>query len=123
MTVLIVDDSEILVDRLKSSLAEVRGLEVVGQAETVSKATLEIGKAKPDVVVLDIGMPGGSGIDVLESLKKHPFPPIVIMLTNHVDRQYRKKCLNNGASFYFDKSTEFHRVAEVLQNLMETMAA
>jgi len=68
-------------------------------------------------------MPGGSGIDVLESLKKHPFPPIVIMLTNHVDRQYRKKCLNNGASFYFDKSTEFHRVAEVLQNLMETMAA
>jgi DNA-binding NarL/FixJ family response regulator len=101
----------------------VTGLEIVGQVDNVADAVLEIRKTKPDVVTLDIRMPGGSGIEVLESLKKHPSPPIVIMLSNYNFPQFRKKCLQSGARFYFDKSTEFHRVAEVLRSLMDVPAA
>ena len=70
MRVLIVDDSEVLVQRLRTGLAEITGIEVVGHANNVADAAREIRKAKPDVVILDIRMPGGSGIDVLEGLKK-----------------------------------------------------
>jgi len=119
MRLLIVDDSEILIQRLTSSLAEVPGIEIVGSAGNVAEAALKIRQAKPDVVILDICMPGGSGIDVLEGMKQDPFQPIVIVLSNYTDRRYRRKCQQSGARFYFDKSTEFHKVAAVLRGLME----
>lgn len=118
MRVLIVDDSEALVERLRSSLAQVEGLEVVGHAANVADGILEIRQTKPDVVILDIHMPDGSGIEVLDSLKKHPAPPVVIMLTNYNYHQFRKRCLEGGARYYFDKSTEFHMVSEVLRSLL-----
>jgi YesN/AraC family two-component response regulator len=61
---------------------EVTGIEIVGHADNVVDAVREIRKAQPDVVILDIGLPGGSGIDVLESLKEDQFKPIVIVLSN-----------------------------------------
>ena len=45
------------------------------------------------------------------------------MLSNYNYQQFRKKCLQSGARFYFDKSTEFHKVAEVLRGLVDTSAA
>ena len=123
MKVLIVDDSQVLVRCLRSSLAEVAGLEIVGHADCVADGIAEIRKAKPDVVILDIRMPDGSGIEVLESLKKHPSPPTVIMLTNYNFPQFRRKCLESGARHYFDKSTEFHRVGEVLRSLVAAPSA
>ena|SRR5271157_3716937 len=123
MRVLIVDDSEVLVQRLTSRLMEVAGVEIVGHAGNVPDAVREIRRAKPDVVIPDISMPGGSGIDVLESLKKDQFQPIVIMLSNYSDQPYRRKCQKSGARFFFDKSAEFHKVAEVLRSLMAAPTA
>jgi len=123
MRVLIVDDSEVLVQLLRSSLADVTGIEVVGHANNAVDAARQIRKSKPDVVILDICMPGGSGIEVLEGLKNDEFQPIVIVLSNHSEPQYRKKCLQVGARCFFDKSAEFHKVAEVLRSLMEATVA
>jgi len=123
MKVLIIDDSEALVQRLMGSLAEVEGLQLVGYASNVADGILEIRRAKPDVVILDIRMPDGSGMEVLETLRKHPAPPIVIMLSNYNYPQFRRKCLRSGARFFFDKSSEFHRVAEVLRDLLHVPAA
>ena len=61
-----------MVQRLTSSLAEIPSLEIVGQADNVADAILDIRKVKPDVVILDIRMPGGSGIDVLEEFEEAP---------------------------------------------------
>ena len=123
MRLFIVDDSEALVQRLAASLAEVPGVEIVGSAGNVAEAAQKIREAKPDVVILDICLPGGSGIDVLEGLKQDPFPPIVIVLSNYAYPQYRRKCQQSGARFYFDKSTEFHKVAAVLGGLRKATAA
>lgn len=122
MRVLIVDDSEVLVQRLMSLLAEISGVEIVGRAGNVADATREIRQGKPDVVILDIRMPDGSGIDVLESLQKDRWQPIVIMLSNYSEPPYRRKCLKRGARFFFDKSAEFHKVAEALRGLMDATA-
>ena len=123
LKVLIVDDSVTLVQRLRSSLAGIPRLEIVGEAADVPEAILEIQRTKPDVVILDMGMPGGSGLDVLGNLKMERCPPTVIMLSNYNSRQHRERSLQSGARYYFDKSTEFHKVAEVLRNMADVVVA
>jgi DNA-binding NarL/FixJ family response regulator len=118
MRVLIVDDSEELVQRLVAILAAVSGIDIIGRARDVAGATRAVRDLKPDVVILDIRMPGGSGVDVLGGMKNDGSSPTVIVLTNYSHSQYRRKCLQLGARYFFDKSAEFEKVAPVLQGLM-----
>ena len=115
MRLLIVDDSEIVRERLKAMLSEVPNVETVDLAKDQHEARELVGKLNPDVVILDIQMPGGSGIDLLREIKKRKQPPLAIVLTNQSYPQYQRVCINAGADFFFDKSTEFDKVAEVLK--------
>jgi DNA-binding NarL/FixJ family response regulator len=116
MKVLIVDHSAIIRKRLKAMLSEVPQIETIGQAEDQLEATKLVRKLNPEVLILDISMPGGSGIGLLREVKKGQ-QPLVIVLTDQSYPQYREKCLDAGADFFFDKSTEFDKVAEVLKQL------
>ncbi|MCB0173977.1 MAG: response regulator transcription factor, partial [Anaerolineae bacterium] len=89
----------------------------VGQAETVAEAVTAIQKLHPDVVILDIRMPGGSGIDVLKRVKQGEVTPMVIILTNYPYPGYRQKCLQAGADFFLDKSTEFDQIPKLFEQL------
>ena len=117
MRVLIADDSEVVCQRLTALLSELPGVEVVGQARDSSEAISFIQELQPDLVILDIRMPGGSGIDVLRTIKKNDFAPRVIVLTNYPYPQYRKACMDAGAEFFLDKSTEFEKVTELIKQL------
>ena len=119
MRVFIVDDSPIVRERLRTMFSELKGIELIGQAQHPVDATESIRKLKPDLVILDIRLRGGSGIDVLQDLKQGHAAPIVMILTNFPYPQYRKKCVDAGADFFFDKSTEFDKVSEVLKKLSE----
>ena len=118
MRVLIADDSEVFVERLLKILAEADGIEIVGRVGTVADSIQAVRTLKPDVLLLDIRMPGGSGIDVLEDIERDQLTPIVIVLTNYGYSQYRKKCLRSGARFFLDKSSEFEKVNDVLRSLI-----
>jgi DNA-binding NarL/FixJ family response regulator len=118
MRIFIVDDSVLLREELTAMLSESDGVEVIGFARNASEALQAIPLARPDVVILDIRMPGGSGFDVLTQLKKNEPSPVVIMFTNYGDPQVRKKCLEAGADFFVDKSTEFQKVAGILEELV-----
>jgi len=117
MRVLIVDDSDLIRRRLGAMLSEMKGIELVGEARDSLEATKLALNLKPDVVILDIRMPAGSGINVLENIKRVTPAPKVIMLTNYPYPQYRKKAEDAGADFFFDKASEFDRVAEAVEGL------
>ena len=119
MKVLIVDDSAIMRERLKAILSDITELENISQATDVLEAIRTFEKLHPEVVILDIRMPGGSGIDVLREIKKGNQPPLVIVLTNYPYPQYRRKCIDAGADFFFDKSTEFEKITEVLMRFSQ----
>jgi len=119
MKVFIADDSQVLRERLDEMLSELPGIEILGYAKDVSEALTSIRTLEPDVVILDIRMPGGSGVDVLQDIKKDKHPPLVIILTNYPYPQYRKKCMEMGADFFFDKSAEFEKVTAVFKQLTE----
>jgi len=117
MRVLIVDDSDLIRQRLGAMLSEIRGIELVGEARDSLEATKLALNLKPDVVILDIRMPAGSGLNVLENIKRATPAPQVIMLTNYPYPQYRQKAEGAGVDFFFDKGTEFDKVAEALKKM------
>jgi DNA-binding NarL/FixJ family response regulator len=120
MKVFIADDSTVLRERLVEMLSDIPGIEIMGYAQDVPEALTSIKKLNPDVVILDIRMPGGSGIDVVQDIKRDKRAPTIIVLTNYPYPQYRKKCLGLGADYFFDKSTEFEKVTEVFKELTVT---
>jgi DNA-binding NarL/FixJ family response regulator len=113
--IFIADDSLIVREHLVTMLDELAGTEIVGQAENVTEAISTIRKLLPDVVILDIRMPGGSGVDVLKNIKQDEIAPIVIILTNYPYPGYRRKCLQAGADFFLDKSTEFDQIPGLIK--------
>ena len=119
MMVFIADDSDPVRERLIALLSEIDGAEVIGEARNYDEAIESIRSLKPHVVILDIQMPGGSGIDVLKEIKQDSRPPVVLMLTNHTSPQYRKKCMEWGADFFLDKSREFESLAPIFINLVK----
>jgi DNA-binding NarL/FixJ family response regulator len=117
LKVFIADDSLVVREHLVTMFDELEGIEVVGQAENVAEATAAIRKLQPDLVILDIWMPDGSGIDVLQDIKQHGPAPVVIILTNYPYPEYRQRCLNAGADFFLDKSTEFDQIPDLFEQL------
>ena len=69
------------------------------------------------MVTLDIRLAGGNGIKVLERIKKEQPSSAVIMLTNYPYPQYREKCRQLGADYFFDKVTEIGSFVKVLKML------
>lgn len=114
-SVFIVDDSAVVRDRLAQMISGLPGVDLVGQADIAFEAIEGLRRLRPTCAVLDISMPGGSGIDVLETIKREQPALSVIMLTNFAQDQYRQKCLQLGADYFFDKTTEFERVLDVLR--------
>ena len=115
--IFIADDSATVRDRLMSLLRDMPAVEIVGQAADAAEAIQDIQQIKPDVVILDIRMPAGSGIGVLRTLQQSQAKPKFIMLTNYPFLQYRKTCLEAGASYFFDKSSEFDKIPQALEQL------
>jgi|SRR5581483_4226785 two-component system response regulator DevR len=117
MNLFLVEDSNFLRERLTRMISRLGGIQIVGSASTASEAIARISQTRPDVVLLDIRLAQGTGLDVLQHLKQQPAAPVVIVLTNFAYPQYRKKYLRAGADFFFDKSTEFELTLQALQQL------
>lgn len=120
MDVFISDDSPVVRVRLANMIEDIQGINLIGEANNVQDSIRRIEELKPDAVILDIRMPGGSGLDVLKKIKENQndHTPIIIVLTNYPYPQYRKKCLEAGADYFFDKSNEFHKVVEVFREMV-----
>lgn len=114
MNVFLVDDSATVRQSIRKMLADLEEVRVVGEAETSLAALTLIEELHPEVVILDIMLKEGSGFDVLKEIKNKKDSPIVIMLTNYASLPFRQKALIDGADYFFDKSTEFEKIFEVL---------
>ncbi len=117
MRLFIADDSEILRVRLVDMLSEIEGIEIIGQAQESLDTIESIQKLNPEVVILDIRMSRINCIKVLEAIKKDDQSPTVIIFTNYPYPQYRKRCMDLGADFFFDKSTEFEKLVDTVKYL------
>ncbi len=118
MKVLVADDSQPIRERLVERLSRLSDVQVA-QAVDAADAVRQTEIFWPDVAVLDIRMPGGGGIKALGKIKAFKPDTTILIITNYPYAQYRRKCLDAGADFFFDKSTEFEQVAATIGHLLE----
>jgi DNA-binding NarL/FixJ family response regulator len=118
--IFIVDDLPSMRDRLRELVGDIDGTNVVGDAGTPADAIEGILRTHPDCVLLDYQLHEGTGVDVLRAV--HPQMPQVafIVLTNHATTQHRRACLDAGARFFLDKSTEFGLIRSAIAEIGAT---
>lgn len=112
--VFVVEDSLPVRARLIEMLNEIEGVHIVGEAGTPTDAVTGILRTLPQYVLLDFQLEGGTGADVLRSIRSRFPNTIFIVLTNHVQPQFRQACMEAGADFFLDKSSELDKVKDLL---------
>ncbi|MBP1725872.1 MAG: hypothetical protein H6Q51_1170 [Deltaproteobacteria bacterium] len=117
LKVYVVDDSELVRERLIDMVSEIEEVEVVGETGDLREAKASIGQLRPDAVILDIRLPDGNGITLLRHMKRERPAATVIVLTNYPYPQYREECLDAGADYFLYKATEFDQVGEILSRI------
>ncbi|MBN1671979.1 MAG: response regulator transcription factor [Kiritimatiellae bacterium] len=117
--VLLADDHEMIREGLRSLLEKQADLEVVGEAEDGHAAVRLVQKLHPNVVVLDVAMPGLNGVEAARQITaKHPHVKI-IALSMHEDRRYVSEMLKAGASGYLLKGGAFRELVEAVRAVMK----
>ena len=119
MRLLIVDDSELMCSHLARSLKDIDGVEVTGMALTMEDAFRSIAEAMPDIAILDICLPGGSGIDLLKEIKERSAGTRVLIYTPYPYPPYERKCRRLGTDYFFDKHSDFDHLLGVVKQLAD----
>lgn len=98
--ILLADDHAILRSGLRFMLTSQDDLEIIGEASTGAETLKQSEMLQPDLILLDLSMPGISGLDVLPALCRLAPSAKILVLTMHDDKRYLKQALQNGASGY-----------------------
>jgi DNA-binding NarL/FixJ family response regulator len=119
LKVVIADDHRLILDGIKHSLEEDGGFEVVGEATSGERVLPIVGQTSPDLVVLDLRMPGIDGLTCLDQIKKrHPNVKVVILSVS-TDERLIETILARGASAYIVKSVNPIDVPSALRQALE----
>ena len=114
MKLVIVEDSLLLRGKIVEMLSSIIGLQIVGMSGEPKDAIDKINRSNPDMVILDIKLQNGSGIDVLQYIKEEYPRMIVIMFTNYLYPQMVNRCMELGADYFFDKSRDFYQLKDIV---------
>lgn len=102
--VAIVDDHKVLIEGLRGLITDSGSATVVGVAHSAAQSRLSLGFWKPDILLLDVGLPDISGLDYCKEVKEL-FPEIkVLALTTHTEYSVVRQMMDNGASGYLIKN-------------------
>ncbi|MEV6864094.1 response regulator transcription factor [Streptosporangium subroseum] len=112
--VLIVDDHQVVRQGLRYVLEDEPDIEVAGECGDGEAALEAITRLQPDVVLLDMLMPGLDGLGVLERLREKPVRPAVIVLTSYAEEERALRAVRAGALSYLQKTTAVSRVVEAV---------
>jgi two-component system, NarL family, response regulator DevR len=115
MRVFVAEDAPEVRKRLVAMVRVIPGIEVVGEAASVRDAVDGTLASAADVLLLDLQLTDGSGLDVLAGVKRRRPELRVIVLTNYPSAQHRQACQAAGSEMFLDKSQEFGRVPETLR--------
>lgn len=117
-TILIADDHPIFRQGLKQIVGKLPGLKIIAEADTGDAALAQIRYHSPDLIMLDIAMPGMDGLQVLEQVAELDNMPVVIIVTSYDDGAYLDRAMELGARAYVLKDT----AGDDLVNCLEAVA-
>lgn len=115
LKLLIVDDSEPVRKSLLAVMAGIPGIDAIDQASTLAQALTSARRSLPTLVILDLHLPDGNGMDIIQTLKQIAPAMQLAVLTLHAHDSDRGKCLALGADWFFDKAAEFDQLMDVVR--------
>ena len=113
--ILVVDDHPVVRAGLASMLSSIPGLTVSGAASTGEEALELIDREQPDVLLLDLRMPGMTGIELLNAIRTKPLPPKALVLTSYESDEEIYRAIEAGAQGYLLKSTPQAEIVTAIQ--------
>ncbi|MEP6942599.1 MAG: response regulator transcription factor [Betaproteobacteria bacterium] len=118
LRVFVVEDSELIRKRIVENVRSIGGYEIVGFAESAQEAMRSIDSLRPDIVITDIRLKEGNGIEVVRHVRANPYAPRprIFVLTNYAFPEYKHQCSIAGADEFFDKSSEYDRFLELMHD-------
>ncbi len=117
INVLIADDHSLIRQGLKQILELEKDMVVIAQASNGNEAVQLAKECKPDIILMDINMPGANGLQAIKEIKQEKLDSRVIVLTIHEDREYLFKTLQMGAEGYVLKDAEPSVLIEAIRNV------
>jgi two-component system, NarL family, response regulator NreC len=115
---ILADDHAMLRHGLSRSLEQEQGMEVIGQTQD-GYATIEmVKKLQPDIVIMDIGMPGLNGIETTRKIKQDNPKVKIIGLSMHSSDKYVREMFKAGATGYLLKDCSFEELVEAIRTVM-----
>lgn len=118
MMVYLVEDSPAIRERLREMVMELDPGVSVLEAASPDVAIKGIVEKRPELVVLDLKLEGGSGLDVLREVNEKLLDTRVIVFSNQASPPYRKKCMVLGAAGFFDKARDYERVRDKVRQVI-----
>lgn len=112
--VFLAEDSAPIRERIAANLCG-HGMDVVGAAQTPGTCVDGILNSHPDVVVLDVHLEGGSGLEVMRRLRANGADAAFVVFSSATELVYRKRYLAAGAAFFLDKNSELDRLADAIE--------
>jgi DNA-binding NarL/FixJ family response regulator len=116
--VLIVDDHEVVREGLRALLRRHPRLEVVGEADSVASSIKEARRTEPDIVIMDVRLPDGSGVEACREIRAWRPETKVIMLTSYADDEAVLASIMAGASGYLLKQTRSKTLTEAIERVV-----
>jgi DNA-binding NarL/FixJ family response regulator len=113
--ILLVDDHKVLLDGLSSLLETESDLRVVGTAGTVADALVLVEELRPDVMIVDLGLPDRSGLELIADVVKAQLPTRMIVLSMHTNQEVVRKALEAGCCGYIPKESAHHKLVEAIR--------
>jgi len=117
--IMLVDDHKMIRDGLRTLISQHKGMEVIGEASDGHTAVQTVMHLRPDVVVIDIGMPELNGIEATRQITALKCAPKVIGLSMHADHRYVAQMLKAGASGYVLKDSAFEELVNAIETVVK----
>ncbi len=116
MKILIIDDSKNIRKALKKSFSLIPQLDSVLEENDVQEGVDSITKNKPDIVVLDLMLKTGTGLDLLKSIQNFEVKPFIILYSNFLDAEYIASAKKFGVNAFFDKADNILKLVDIIKN-------
>lgn len=120
MRLVIVDDTPIVRERLRDTVHAMDRYQIVGEAGSPAEALAVYERERPDVMILDMKLQNGTGLDVLQTVRKKDLHVRIIVWTNFPYERYRSISKALGADYFFWKATEYDQLLETLRTMSDT---
>lgn len=115
VTVLVVDDHDLLREGVVGILTQMDGIEVIGEANSGEAAVEMVAQLSPDVVVMDLVMPGGSGLDAIRKISEDHPESRVLALTSFTDGTLVRRAIESGATSFLFKTVDVDDFANAVR--------